>query len=129
MSKESKDLIADMNNTEIFELCETSSKQQCPDCNLYWEAGIVYCTCGRCLRISRSEKEVDKSNNNVQAMLSRRITSAEPDMDLLNDNECVTRPKTCCIKRVKRNMETLIQSCEVAQRLQVQRFVDAHWMD
>ena len=55
-SKESQDLIADMNNTEIFELCETSSKQQCPDCNL---------TCGRCLRISRSEKEIYKSNNNV----------------------------------------------------------------
>ena len=32
-SKESQDLIADMNNTEIFELCETSSEQQCPDCN------------------------------------------------------------------------------------------------
>ena len=32
-SKESQDLITDMNNTEIFELCETSSKQQCPDCN------------------------------------------------------------------------------------------------
>ena len=31
---------------------------------LHWEAGIVYCTCGRCLRISRSEK-VDKSNNDV----------------------------------------------------------------
>ena len=26
-SKESQDLIADMSNTEIFELCETSSKQ------------------------------------------------------------------------------------------------------
>ena len=52
-------------NTEIFELCETSSQQQCPECNLHWEAGIVYCTCGRCLRISRSEKEVDKSNNDV----------------------------------------------------------------
>ena len=64
-SQESQDLIADMNNTEIFELCETSSKQQCPDCNLYWEAGIVCCTCGRCSRISRSEKEVDKSNDNV----------------------------------------------------------------
>ena len=64
-SKESQDLIADMNNTEIFELCETSSKQQCPDCNLYWEVGIVYCTCGRCSRISRSEKEVDKSNDDV----------------------------------------------------------------
>ena len=64
-SKESQDLIADMNNTEIFELCETSSKQQCPNCNLYWEAGIVYWSCGRCLRISRGEKEVDKSNNEV----------------------------------------------------------------
>ena len=64
-SKESQDLIADMNNTEIFELCETSSKQQCPDCNFLWEAGIVYCTCGRCSRISRSEKEVDKSNDDV----------------------------------------------------------------
>ena len=52
-SKESQDLIADMNNTAISELCETSSKQQCPDCN--WEAGIVFCSCGRCLRISRSE--------------------------------------------------------------------------
>ena len=36
-------------------------------------------------------------------MLSRRITSAAPDMDLLNDNACITRLKTC-IKRVKRNM-------------------------
>ena len=32
-SKESQDLIADMNNTEIFEFCENSSKQQCLDCN------------------------------------------------------------------------------------------------
>ena len=64
-SKESQDLIADMNNKGIFELCETSSKQQCLDCNFFWEVGIVYCTCGRCLRISRSEKEVDKSNNDV----------------------------------------------------------------
>ena len=32
-SNKTKDLIADINNTEIFELCENSSKQQCPDCN------------------------------------------------------------------------------------------------
>ena len=31
-SEKSQELIADMNNTEIFELCETSSKKQCPDC-------------------------------------------------------------------------------------------------
>ena len=33
--KESQDLIADMNNTE--KICENSSKQQCPDCNAFWE--------------------------------------------------------------------------------------------
>ena len=32
-SKESQDLIADMNSTEIFELCENSSKHQCLECN------------------------------------------------------------------------------------------------
>ena len=30
-----------MGNTENFELCETSSKIQCPDCALHCEAGIV----------------------------------------------------------------------------------------
>ena len=30
VSKKSQDLIGDMNNTEIFELCETSSKKTMP---------------------------------------------------------------------------------------------------
>ena len=51
-SEKSKKLITDMGNTEIFELCETSSTKQCPDCNSYWEMGIVHCTCGRCLKSS-----------------------------------------------------------------------------
>ena len=33
VTKKSQKLIADMNNTEIFELCETSSKKECSDCN------------------------------------------------------------------------------------------------
>ena len=52
-SEKSQKLIADMNNTEIFELCETPSKKQCTDCASYWEIGIVHCTCGRCLKSSR----------------------------------------------------------------------------
>ena len=64
-SGESQELIADVNNTEIFELCETSSKHQCLDCHFHWEVGIAYCTCGRCLRVSQSTEEVDKSNNDV----------------------------------------------------------------
>ena len=35
-SQESKDLITEMGNNEIFEFCETSSKRQCSDCALYW---------------------------------------------------------------------------------------------
>ena len=92
-SKESKD----MNNTEIFELCETCSKQQCPDCNLYWEAGIVHCSVGKCSRISRNDKEVDKSNNDAVSTpgnVIKKITSAEPDMDFLNDKEYTTRHAT-----------------------------------
>ena len=51
---------------------------------------------------------MDKSDNDVlsiPAMLSRRTTSAAPDMDLLNDNECSTRLKNCCVKFVKKSME------------------------
>ena len=40
-SERSTKLITDMGNTEIFVLCETSSKKQCPDCALYCEFGIV----------------------------------------------------------------------------------------
>ena len=54
-----------MNNTEIFELCENSSKKQCSDCNTYWEIGIVYCSCGRNLKSSQRPKEFEKNNYDV----------------------------------------------------------------
>ena len=43
-SKESQDSIADSNNTEIFEVCDNASKQQCLDGNAFWEIGIIYCS-------------------------------------------------------------------------------------
>ena len=46
-SEKSKELITSMGYTEYFELCEISTKIQCTHCSLYWEAGIVYCTCGK----------------------------------------------------------------------------------
>ena len=36
-SEESKDLITDMGNNEIFEFCKTSSKRQCPELRLMLE--------------------------------------------------------------------------------------------
>ena len=68
-SKESQDLIADLNNTEIFKLCENSSKQQCLDCNAYWEIGIIYCSCGRNMKSTRSPTEFDQNNSDVSSIL------------------------------------------------------------
>ena len=64
-SEKSQKLIADMNNTDIFELCETSSKKQCPECAFCWEIGIVYCTCGRYLKSSQRTEELDKNSYDV----------------------------------------------------------------
>ena len=54
-----------MNNFEIFELCENAFKQQCPDCNAYWEMGIIYCNCGRNVKFTRSPTEFDQNNRDV----------------------------------------------------------------
>ena len=64
-SKESQDLIADLNNTEIFELCEYSSKQQCPECNTYWDTGLIYCSCRRNLKSSKRPTEFEQNNYDV----------------------------------------------------------------
>ena len=38
-SDESKAMIREMGNVELFELCETSPKVQCSECLLYWNQG------------------------------------------------------------------------------------------
>ena len=55
-SEESKVMIRDMGNVELFELCETIPKVQCSECVLYWNQGIVYCTCGHLLNESESSQ-------------------------------------------------------------------------
>ena len=41
-SKNSKDMIRELGNVVLFELCETTPKVQCSQCLLYWNQGIVY---------------------------------------------------------------------------------------
>ena len=57
-SEKSKKMIRDMGNVELFELCETIPKVQCSECLLYWNQGIVYCTCGHLLRESESSRHL-----------------------------------------------------------------------
>ena len=49
-SPESKRMIQDVGNVELFELFETDTKTQCKACLTYWSEGIVYCTCGHLLK-------------------------------------------------------------------------------
>ena len=59
-SKNSKAMIRELGNVELFELCETTPKVQCSHCLLYWNQGIVYCTCGQCLIDSESLRKFNK---------------------------------------------------------------------
>ena len=54
-----------MGNTEIFELCETSSKTQCPDCLFFWEVGIINCTCGKCVQPTERNRQLNKERFDV----------------------------------------------------------------
>ena len=49
-SPESKRMIQDVGNAELFELLETDPKTQCKACLSYWSEGIVYCTCGHLVK-------------------------------------------------------------------------------
>ena len=59
-SENSKEMIRELGHVELFELCETILKVQCSHCLLYWNQGIVYCTCGQCLIDSESTRKFNK---------------------------------------------------------------------
>ena len=59
-SKNSMEMIRELGNVELSELCETTPKVQCYHCLLYWNQGIVYCTCGQCLIFSESRRKLNK---------------------------------------------------------------------
>ena len=59
-SKNSKEMIRELGNVELIELCETLPKVQCSRCLLYWNQGVVYCTCGHGLIDSVSRRKFNK---------------------------------------------------------------------
>ena len=59
-SNNSKAMIRELGNVELFELCETTPKVQCSQCLLHWNQGIVYCTCGHFLVESESRRKFIK---------------------------------------------------------------------
>ena len=57
-SDDSKAMIREMGNVELFKLCETIPKVQCFHCLLCWNQGIVCCICGQFLVESESSQNV-----------------------------------------------------------------------
>ena len=45
---------------ELFELCETTPKVQFSQCLLYWNQGVIYCTCGHFLVERESRRKLTK---------------------------------------------------------------------
>ena len=60
LSTNSKAMIRELGNVELFELCETIPKVQCSHCLLCWNQGIVHCTCGQFLIDSESRRKFNK---------------------------------------------------------------------
>ena len=86
-STASQKLLKDMNQTEIFELCEITAKLQCPDCNSFTEVGITYCP-------QHSKRTTTISIRSLATSL-RRIPVEDQSMANLRDKLCSSRRKTC----------------------------------
>ena len=55
-SDDSKAMVREKGNVELFEVCETVPKVQCSECFLYWNQGVIDCTCGHLLVESESSQ-------------------------------------------------------------------------
>ena len=70
-SSESKKMIQEVGNIELFELLETDPTTQCKACLSYWNVGIVYCTCGHFLQKETEPIEVSFKKNDGPSFTSR----------------------------------------------------------
>ena len=71
-SKNSKE-IPELGNVELSELCESTPIVQCSQCLLYWNQGIVYCTCGQCLIYSESRRKFNRLRLDAVSILDHVI--------------------------------------------------------
>ena len=107
-SQKSKELISSKDNTEYFELCEISSKIQCPDGSLYWDVGIVYCTCGKCVQPSERNRQLNKNRYDVLSICGYVIKKnpSHGATDQLCGRKSTTK-HTTCPRKPRRNSPVL----------------------
>ena len=71
-------MIRDMGNVELVELSETIPKVQCSECLLYWNQGIVHCTCGHLLVESESNQHFSQWRLDALSIPNYVIKKARP---------------------------------------------------
>ena len=76
--EKSKKMIKDMGNVELFELFETDPKTQCKECLLYWNQGIVYCTCGHLLKERAANRGVIRCTLDLLSIPNHVIKKGRP---------------------------------------------------
>ena len=77
-SEKSEKMIKDMGNVELFELWETNPQKQCKECLLYWNQGIVYCTCGHLLKESEANQGVNQWTLDLLSIQNYVIKKGRP---------------------------------------------------
>ena len=77
-SKNSKAMIREMGNVELFELCETIPKLQCSECLLCLNQGLICCTCGQVLVGSEFSQKLNKLSLDALSILHYVIKKARP---------------------------------------------------
>ena len=71
-------MIREMGNVGLFGLCETIPKVQRSQCLLYWNQGVIYCTCGHLLVESESSQKSHKLRLDAQNPALRNQGGATP---------------------------------------------------
>ena len=77
-SAESKRIIQEVGNAELFELFETDPKTQCKACLSYWSDSIVCCTCGHLLKESEANRSFIVSTMDLLSLPEYGIKKGRP---------------------------------------------------
>ena len=77
-SPESKRMIQDVGNIELFKLLETDPKTQCKACLSYWNIGMVYCTCEHFLQETEANRGFIKYTMDLLSLPEHVIKKGRP---------------------------------------------------
>ena len=106
-SEASQRLLKDMNQTEIFELCENTKKLQCQDCKSSTEVGIIYCRCGRNRKYNRSPKP-NLDYNTIGGCIVKKNCSRGPKHVQQKGKKKFFKAKDMLRKAKKRGFPTIL---------------------